>query len=418
MAKALFTGLPLHGHTNPSLPLVRALVERGEDVVYFSAAPFADKIQQAGARYRPYRNAFLSDLRQLSERTEQIAWLLMRTTGEVLADDLDAFRAERPDYIISDSVAPWGQWAAELLGVPVVTSVTTLAVNRHVLAFAAKSGTRPKSARLVLSKIRHVAKAVLLGRRLRREHGVKGPGIKGLVFGSSDLNIVYTSRHFQPCADSFDDRYLFIGPSIGSRTETGGVPWDEAPPFDSRNQALAQGRQTDVIYVSLGTLFNAEPAFYRSCFEAFGGRNVRVVMSIGTAISEASLGAPPPNVVVRPWVPQLDVLRRASVFVSHGGMNSVSESLSAGVPLVVVPQMGEQAIVGRQVERLGAGIWLAKKDVTADRLRASVDRVLGDNRFREQAAVIRESFEAAGGAGRGAEAILAFTRRRVSRSGA
>ena len=402
MAKALFVGLPLHGHTNPSLPLVHALVERGEDVVYFSAAPFADKIQQAGARYRPYRNAFLSDPRQLAERTEQIAWLLMRTTGEVLADDLDAFRAERPDYIISDSVAPWGQWAAELLGVPVVTSVTTFAVNRHVLAFAAKHGTRPKSARLVLSKIRHVAKAVLLGRRLRREHGVKGPGIKGLVFGSSDLNIVYTSRQFQPCADSFDDRYLFIGPSIGSRTETGGVPWDEAP-------------ETDVIYVSLGTLFNAEPAFYRSCFEAFGGRNARVVMSIGTTVSEASLGAPPPNIVVRPWVPQLDVLRRASVFVSHGGMNSVSESLYCGVPLVVVPQMGEQKIVGRRVEGLGAGICLAKEDVTADRLRASVDRVLGDSRFREQAAVVRRSFEAAGGAGRGADAILAFTRPRGPR---
>ena len=66
---------------------------------------------------------------------------------------------------------------------PVVTSVTTFAVNRHVLAFAAAHGTRPKSVRLVLSKIRHVAKAALLGRRLRREHGVKGPGMMGLVFG-------------------------------------------------------------------------------------------------------------------------------------------------------------------------------------------------------------------------------------------
>src|SRR5229473_2383948 len=61
MAKALFLGLPLHGHTNPSLPLVRALVERGDEVVYFSSEPFAAKIEQTGARYRPYRNAFLSE---------------------------------------------------------------------------------------------------------------------------------------------------------------------------------------------------------------------------------------------------------------------------------------------------------------------------------------------------------------------
>ncbi len=401
MAKALFLGLPLHGHTNPSLPLVRALVERGDEIVYFSSEAFAARIQQTGAQYRPYRNAFLADPKQLSERTDKISWLLMRTTGEVLAHELDAFRAERPDYIISDSVAPWGQWAAQLLDVPVVTSVTTFAVNRHVLAFAASRGTRPKTARLVLSKIRHVAKAVLLGRRLRRQHGVRGTGLMGLTFGSSDLNIVYTSRHFQPCADSFDDRFLFVGPSIGSRTETGGFPWDESS-------------HTDVIYVSLGTLFNEDPAFYRNCFEAFGGQNVRVIMSIGTTTTQASLGSPPANFIVKPWVPQLEVLRRASVFVSHGGMNSVSESLYYGVPLVVVPQMGEQEIVARQVEGLGAGLFLAKHEVTADRLRQAVHRVLGDARFREQAALVRESFDAAGGAVRGADAILAFTRRTAS----
>src|SRR6185503_4992266 len=146
MAKALFLGLPLHGHTNPSLPLVRALVDRGEEVVYCSSETFAARILEAGARYRPYRNAFLADPKEMSERVETISWLLMRTTGEVLAHELDAFRAERPDYIISDSVAPWGQWVAQLLDVPIVTSVATLAINRHVLAFAVSRGTRPKSA--------------------------------------------------------------------------------------------------------------------------------------------------------------------------------------------------------------------------------------------------------------------------------
>jgi UDP:flavonoid glycosyltransferase YjiC (YdhE family) len=107
--KALFLGLPLHGHTNPSLPLVRALVDRGDEVVYFSTPPFASAIAEAGARYRPYRNTFLTDPRQLVARTEELPWVLMRTTGEVLGEELDVCRAERPDYVIADSVAPWGQ---------------------------------------------------------------------------------------------------------------------------------------------------------------------------------------------------------------------------------------------------------------------------------------------------------------------
>jgi MGT family glycosyltransferase len=402
MAKALFLGLPLHGHTNPSLPLVRELVARGEEIAYFSTDPFAAQIQQTGARYEPYCSASLNDLAQLPERLEELSWLLMRTTAEILAD-LPRFRAERPDYVITDSVAPWGQWLAQALNVPVVTSITTFALNRQVLAFAAKCGARPKSVRLVLSKARHMARAFALGRRLRRQHNVKGTGVLGLVMGGSDLNIVYTSRHFQPCAESFDDRYQFIGPSIAARADTGAVPLERTP-------------GADVIYVSLGTLFNADPVFYRNCFEAFRDQDVHVLMSIGTNVSAASLGPPPANVVVQPRVAQLDVLRRAAAFVTHGGMNSVGESLHHCVPMVVVPQMSEQELVGRQVETLGAGLYLTAQEGSPERIRESVRRILADNRFRQQAAVVRQSFDAAGGVGLGADAILAFTRRPPPRS--
>jgi MGT family glycosyltransferase len=395
MPRALFLGLPLHGHVPPSLPLVRALVDRGEEVVYVSSDVFADRVRQAGATHLTYRAPALADLKPMSERTEQIAWFLMQAVQDVLVHDMEGFRAARPDYVITDSVAPWGQWVAQLLGVPVVTSVATLAINRHVLAFAASRGSRPKSVPLAFSKITHVIKAAALGRRLRRTYGVQGTGIMGLIAGRSDLNIVYTSREFQPCADSFDDRFLFIGPSIGLRRESDGSPGEEV---------AAMG----VTYISLGTLFNADPAFYRICFDAFRDQDVPVLMSVGSSVPADSLGTPPANVTVTPWVPQLDVLQRAAVFVSHGGMNSVSESLYHGVPMVVVPQMGEQEVIAKQVAALGAGLFLDKKDVTADRLREAVDRVRRDGSFRERAAHIGRSFEPAGGAVRGAEAILAY----------
>ena len=160
MARALFLGLPLHGHTNPTLPLVRELVDRGEEITYYAADAFAGRIEQAGARYRPYRNAFLAGIKDLPERMDQLSWLLMRTTAEVLDAELADFRAERPDYLICDAAAPWGRCVAELLGVPAVTSVATFAINRHVMAFGVSRGVRPKSLRLLLSKFRHMGKAL------------------------------------------------------------------------------------------------------------------------------------------------------------------------------------------------------------------------------------------------------------------
>ena len=113
MAKALFLGLPLHGHINPSLPLVRELVGRGDEIVYYAADRFAADIEHAGGRCRLYRDVLLADLAQLPAQTNELAWWLMRASEKVLETDLRAFRAERPDYIITDSVAPWGAMGGE-----------------------------------------------------------------------------------------------------------------------------------------------------------------------------------------------------------------------------------------------------------------------------------------------------------------
>jgi MGT family glycosyltransferase len=408
MAKALFLSLPLHGHVNPSLPLVRELVGRGDEVVYVANDRFAARIAEAGGRYQAYRDPFLSGLTTLPVRTEEIAWLLLEAARRVLESELDAFRAERPDYIITDSVAPWGQWTAKILGLPVVTSIPTLAVNRSVMRFALSQGVLPKSVGRFLSKLRYMTRAWRVQRRLRRRHGVDGPGVMDSLMGYSGLNIVYTSRHFQPCAETFDDRFLFIGPMASRAEAASAFPWDRL----ESSHGDPSRRPPAIVYISLGTIFNADPAFYRACFEAFAdaAADMTVILSLGTNVSLDSLGAVPKNFIVAPQVPQLAVLQRANAFVTHGGMNSVSESLFYGVPMTVVPQMGEQAIIGRRVAQLGAGICLTNEEATALRLRDSVQRLLTDDSFQQQADAIRRSFLDAGGAPRAADAIRAFTR--------
>lgn len=403
LPKALFFSLPLHGHVNPSLPLVRELAARGDEIVYYAADPFAASIELTGARYRRYRSTFLQDIRNLPERVGELGWLLMRSIAEVLDQDLAEIRAERPDYVITDSVAPWGRWVGELLDVPVVTSVPTFAFNRHVLAYGVARGLRPKSARLLWSKARHIFKAAQLQRQLRRRYRAHGPGLMSTMFGCSDLTVVYTSRYFQPRAETFDRRFEFVGPSLGPRVEADPFPWDRL--------------KAPVVYVSLGTLFNTDVAFYRNCFDAFRDAEFQVVMSLGSNVSEAQLGEVPLNFIVRSQVPQLDVLARAAAFITHGGMNSVSESLLHAVPVVVIPQMGEQELVGRRVDELGAGLFVAKDEATAPTLREAARRVLAERRFRDQAAVVRESFQAAGGVSRAAEAISTFVSPRGSREG-
>lgn len=391
MATGLFFGLPVHGHTNPTLPLVRELVRRGEHIVYFSTPEFASAIAATGATFQPYRNAFLPELGAIARRMDELAWLFARTSAEILEEELDDYRGLRPGYVITDSVAPWGQWVGQILGLPVITSVTTFAFNRKVLRYGVAHGIRPKGGAFMLSKLRHIAKAVRLSRQLRRRYGVNGPGVLHTALGPAGPSIVYTSRAFQPCEETFDGRVAFVGPLLDERAGESDVAW-------------GQIRQP-LVYVSLGTLFNADAAFYRMCFDAFRRLEVQVLLSVGRRISIESLGPPPANVIVRPHVPQLDVLRRAAAFVTHGGINSVSEGLYYGVPLVVVPQMSEQYVVGRRVEELGAGVFMTPETVTADRLQAAVATLLREPRFAASARSIGESFRAAGGAARAADVV-------------
>ena len=250
MSKAIFFGLPLHGHVNPSLPLVRELADRGEEIVYYSGDAFAEKIKAAGARPKTYRNAFLRDMESIPDRMEEFSFLLLSAVQDVLQRELDEIRSENPDYIIHDSVAPWGKCIAQLLDVPAITSVPIFAFNRHVLAFGLRRGLRPKSLSLLLNKVRHICKSVRLRGQICRTHHLRGLRMTDLFWGRSGLNFVYTSKHFQPRVETFDDTFHFIGPSMAPRTETTPFPWEKL-------------RHSTVIYVSLGTLFNAGEPFYR-----------------------------------------------------------------------------------------------------------------------------------------------------------
>ena len=151
---------------------------------------------------------------------------------------------------------------------------------------------------------------------------------------------------FQPSADTFGDRYLFVGPSIPSHQPPREFPFDQLDP------------SRPLLFISLGTIFNNQPEFFKTCFEAFGDSSYQVVLSAGTQVDRNALGARPTNVLVASYVPQLEILARASCFITHAGMNSTMEALYYGVPMVAIPQMVEQAMTARRIAELVLGLHL------------------------------------------------------------
>jgi len=129
-----------------------------------------------------------------------------------------------------------------------------------------------------------------------------------------------------------------------------------------------------------------------------------VVMSIGDLVPMEEFGALPDNIAVFSHVNQIAVLEQADVFLSHCGMNSVSESLYFGVPLVMLPQTAEQKGVAERVKQLGAGLMLDKTDAPA--ILNAIGAALRDPVYKKNAAAIGEGFRRCSGAKGAAEKIL------------
>ena len=120
------------------------------------------------------------------------------------------------------------------------------------------------------------------------------------------------------------------------------------------------------------------------------------ILSIGESVNIAQLSEIPANVRIFPHVNQPEVLAQADVFLTHCGMNSVSESLLCGVPMVLFPQHSEEEAVAGRAEELGAGIRLRRS--TASCIRSALETVLKHDAYRIAAQDLSIDFHACGGA--------------------
>ena len=366
--------IPAHGHTNPTLGLVKELTSAGHQVFYFSFEMFREKIEQTGARFIPCDGYdFDMEDKENADRVgkDKVFATELLVSSTLALDEMttEKIKEIKPDVIVSDSVAFWGKLVAMKHRIPYVSSTTTFAFNRYSAKYMKET---PWDIAKMLFSMPKINKQI---QRLR-EKGYPVKGLLEIVQNDNETNtIVYTSKYFQPCSETFSDRYHFIGPSIRPVTE----------PI----RKMAE----KTVYISMGTV-NRNPEFYRNCIHALAKTDWQVIISMGT--NPEHLDHLPDNIQIYETVDQMAVLSIADAFITHCGVNSASEGLYFKVPLVLFPQTPEQGAVAKRTEELGAGIRL-KSIAEADILDA-LKQVLADPEYKNNAIKVSDSFHACGGA--------------------
>ena len=380
------------GHVNPTLSVVTELVSRGVRVTYFTTEDFRNIIEPTGAKFVPVHSwmAQQKDGQDSGAKDDNVAatvpFLFLNEAGAYIDDVMAVLREDRPDAVMHDFAGIAGTMAADMLKVPNIMIYTSYPSNDTYSVAESFEGV-PADHPLRMAA-RQIAQDYV------EKYGCRLMTVKEIFDGQGDLNLVMMQKRLVPNYESFDDRFVFTGVQIGKRTAFGN--W----------KAPDNGKP--LLYSSLGTAFNNWPEYYPILFDAVRGLDINVFAALG-GIKPESLKDIPANVEVGQMVPQLDILPQASVFITHAGMGGTGEAIYYGVPMIAIPQMDEQAITARQIEKTGLGVaFLDKNSITSEALKAAIVKLLEDESYRSTAREFSEDMKSLGGAKASADAIMNF----------
>lgn len=361
MKRALFVVLPEKGHLHPMLGPAAELESRGMEVTWWSPRDVRQTLAAAGfsrvvfpeGRAAPdeaHRGDAFSRLLTSPERLR--AWIrrmLVDLAAEDVAPLRETIRAVRPDVVAIDPMAYAGAIAAQLENVAWLGLSTSL--NPVV----------PDDWESELIRTTHALEPAR--QELFRRHGLSAR------FRVSDVLSPYGTLAFttEALVRAAPEGVALAGPSLPAR------PRGEAP----LDLAFADGKP--LIYMSLGTQAYSQPAWYEAVFRAAAGMDVALLAAVGEPVAAAHPHLLPPNVRCVPFAPQLQVLKRAAGFITHGGANSVMEALSFGVPLALSPLCNDQFHNLRFVEQAQVGLHLDLNRASVPEIRTALASLIAED---------------------------------------
>jgi zeaxanthin glucosyltransferase len=402
---------PGTGHLNPMTALALTLQQRGHEVVIFGTADTEARVRAASIEFHRIgvedyppgtlqkldeqmaRLKGLAAFRFTLERVRNSARMVMRdgpeavqtANVEALLVDEAEFAGNVADYLgmpwISIALIPplvqddrfppfWFGWAAgqdrlsrlrNRLGMLLLSQMAAPIfrdVNQHRIAWGLKPFRHAEEALSPLAQITQLPEA------LEFEVGGKKPA--GLHYTGP-----FVHAHQRPAVD---------------------FPWER---LDGR----------PLIYASLGTLQNGSEDIFRTIAAACAGLDSQLLISLGGGLDPARLGKLAGNPLVVPFAPQLEILKRAALVITHAGLNTVLESLCEGVPMVAVPLGNDQPGVAARVRARGACVVVPRHRLNAASLRKAVMLVLQEARYRKAAQALQRAIQRVDGPNRAAELI-------------
>ncbi len=391
--------------------LARSLQRRGHEVVLFGIADIEERVRAAGIEFHrigaeDYPIGTLETLDNQMARLKGLAALrftlqrVRASTRMVLRDGPQAVRTAGIEALLVDE-ADFAGNVADYLGLPWISIalLPPLVPDDRFPPFwlgwqAGEDSFRRWRNRLAMRLLLGMASPIFSEvNRQRRAWGLKPHATPADELSRlAQITQLPEALEF-PLRGKRPAGLHYTGPFVHAqqRPEVE-FPWEQ---LDGR----------PLIYASLGTFQNGSETIFRTIADACAGLDAQLLLSLGGGLDPADLGKLAGAPVVVRFAPQLEILKRAALVITHGGINTVLESLAEGVPLVAVPLGNDQPGVAARVKARGAGVVVSRHRLTPARLRTAVALVLRENRYRDAAQDLKKAIRQLDGPNRAADLI-------------
>lgn len=400
MSRIGFFTISHTGHLYPATALGRRLAARGHQVVFFNPVTAKAIIRVAGLLFYPLPKQTVYSFPENRWFRSDLARSLqgqMFSTRTILSEAPDALREAGIDAVVVDQLDFAGGTVAELLHLPFVSlSIIPpiyLSPDMPPICFGWNCHTsRLSHARNNVGNLLFrlfFAPVLAIVNRQRKIWGLKS--LQGVNDVFSKRAIVTQMPEALDFASDRPEQLFYTGPFLdGHGRRTVQFPWEQLT-------------DKPLIYASMGTRRNDNAQVFQTIAEACSGMEVQLVISLGGSLQKVGTFCGNP-IVVR-YAPQLDLISRARLTITHGGINTTLESLAKGVPLVAVPVADDQPGVAARVMQVGAGAVVPFRKVSVTRLRKAIEQVLENPKYRIAAQKMRLAIEQSNGLERAVDVI-------------
>jgi zeaxanthin glucosyltransferase len=394
--------LPMPSHINLFLVLGDALARRGHRITFFGLSGNKAKIRDAGFDFHSTEPDHLP-LGTLGKMMREMGHLAsfkaMRLQGQF--DELRyqgilqkgpalAARADLDGLIVDQAEACSGS-VADAIGLPWVSVANGLCLNAEPRVppfFTCWSYSENPFAiarnRLAYAGIRWASRSIAKIINRHRKRWALQPFARLDDTFSPFAQIAQQNSEFDFPRRDLPNCFHYVGPIRAASRPASPFPWER---LDGR----------PLIYASFGTLVNRHKHLYRTVAESCVDLDVQLVISLGGAGDLNELADLPGDPLVVEFAPQAKLLTRAVLAITHAGLNTALECLTAGVPLVAIPIAFEQPGVAARIRWTGTGEFVTLRNVTPEKLKATIVRVLSEPAYRHSAVRMRVAINQTGG---------------------